>query len=88
LLIDFLRSDSLSSDQAQETRLFVGAAIIAHSVYMDNQDMFQNGGKPPAVSEAYGGLQVCERDCKRYFPVHAIAIRPKIFVLENFLSRV
>lgn len=36
MLIDFLQLDSLSQDQAQRRALFVGAAIIAHSVLAGN----------------------------------------------------
>jgi hypothetical protein len=39
MLIDPLRLDSLSSDQALETRLFVGAAIIAHPLQTGNRDI-------------------------------------------------
>src|SRR5262245_61453030 len=44
MFIDFLRLDSLAPDQARGARLFVGAAIIAHSILLGQPRYIRNGG--------------------------------------------
>src|SRR5215813_9607562 len=41
MFIDYLRLNYLACDRARETRLFVSAAIIAHSIQAGNQSLLQ-----------------------------------------------